>query len=318
MEGAVSKHRQLCVKHRPGLKYSTVVSQLYSKMVASRTKRMRVTFAWLYTRVNKINSTINPSTARVPMSAMSSFIRRYKIKMRRVQRKKRQDKQYFVPKIMKWLSTLRKGLIKTGRDKPDYDAKWGHFGPEKRFNVDQIPLPFVVDRKTTYEIDVPMEEKRSHRVWVSNSGADLEKRQCTLQLCFSPVANQPVRIAVIFRGTGKRIPPNKLAAYHKDVDVYWQPNAWADTSMSVQWIKGTLSAAVADFDEFVLFCDNLEAQTRLPFQEEIRELKGVVWYGVPNATDIWQPVDAGAWFLIKKLILHEQQRWLEAEENVEL
>ena len=88
--------------------------------------------------------------------------------------------------------------------------------------------------------------------------------------------------------------------------------------MSVQWIKGTLSAAVADFEEFILFCDNLEAQTSLPFQEEIRELKGVVWYGVPNATGIWQPVDAGAGFLIKKLILHEQQRWLEEEENVEL
>ena len=220
IEGAASKHRQLFTKHRPGLKYSTVFSQLYSKMVASRTKGMRVTFAWLYTHVNKINSTINPAAARVPMSAISSFIRRYKIKMRRVQRKKRQDKQYFVPKIIKWHSTLRGGLIKTGRDKPGYDAKWGRFGPEKRFNVDQIPLPFVVDQKTTYEIDVPREEKRSHRVWVSNPGAGLEKQQGTLQLFFSPVANQPVRIAVICRGTGKRIPADELAAYHKDVDVY--------------------------------------------------------------------------------------------------
>ena len=139
-----------------------------------------------------------------------------------------------------------------------------------------------------------------------------------MQLCFSSVGNKPVRMAVIFRGTGKRIPADELAAYHKDVYVYRQPNAWVDTSMSVQWIKGTLSAAVADFDEFILFCDNLEAQRSLPFQEEIRELKGVVWYGVPNVTDIWQPVDAGAGFLIKKLILHEQQRWLEEEGNVEL
>ena len=194
----------------------------------------------------------------------------------------------------------------------------GPFRTGKRFSVDQIPLPFIMDQNTTYETDVPREEKRSHRVWVSNPGAVLEKRQCTLQLCFSPVANKPVRIAVIFRGTGKRIPADELAAYHKDVDVYWQPNALADTSMSVQWTKGTLSAAVGDFDEFILFCDSLEAQTSLPFQEEIRELRGVVWYDVPNATDIWQPVDAGAGFLIKKLILHEQQRWLEEEENVEL
>ena len=91
IEGAASIHWQLFTKHRPGLKDSTAFSQLYSKMVASRTKGMRATFAWLYTHVNKINSTINPSAARVPMSAMSSFIRRYKIKMRRVQRKKTQD-----------------------------------------------------------------------------------------------------------------------------------------------------------------------------------------------------------------------------------
>ena len=97
-------------------------------------------------------------------------------------------------------------------------------------------------------------------MWVSNPGAGFEKRQCTLQLCFSPVANQPVRIAVIFRRRGKRIPADELAAYHKDVDVYWQPNVCSDTSMSVQWTKGTLSAAVADFDEFILFVTILKLQ----------------------------------------------------------
>ncbi len=82
-----------------------------------------------------------------------------------------------------------------------------------------------MDQKTTYEIDIPTKEKRSHRVWVSNPGPGLEKRQCTLQLCFSPVVKQPERIAVIFRGTGKRISADVLAAYHKDVDIYCQANA---------------------------------------------------------------------------------------------
>ena len=113
IEGAALKHRQLFTKHRPGLKYGTVFSQLYSKMVASRSKGMRVTFAWLYTHVNKLNSTNNPPAARVPTSAISSFIRKYKIKMRQVQRKKRQDKQYFASKIMKWHSILYEGLTKT-------------------------------------------------------------------------------------------------------------------------------------------------------------------------------------------------------------
>ncbi len=71
---------------------------------------------------------------------------------------------------------LREGLIKTGSQKPNYDSKWGRFPPEKRFNVDQVPLPFAIDRNTTYEVEIPKEEKRYHKVWVSNPGSGLEKR----------------------------------------------------------------------------------------------------------------------------------------------
>ena len=43
---------------------------------------------------------------------------------------------------------------------------------------------------------------------------------------------------------------------------------------------------------YILFCDNLEGQTALHFQEEVRKRGGMVWFGVKNATDFWQPVDA--------------------------
>ena len=41
------------------------------------------------------------------------------------------------------------------------------------------------------------------------------------------------RIAVIFRGTGRRVRPDEKAAWYPDVDVLWQENAWADTTVSV-------------------------------------------------------------------------------------
>ena len=63
---------------------------------------------------------------------------------------------------------------------------------------------------------------------------------------------------------------------------------------SIQWAKKTLKPAVSDSEsEFVLFCDNLTAQTSDVFLSEIRAMNGIVWFGEPGATDIWQPVDNG-------------------------
>lgn len=69
--------------------------------------------------------------------------------------------------------------------------------------------------------------------------------------------------------------------------------AWADTKVSVEWVQKTLSQSVKNDERFVLFCDNLTAQVSEEFKESVSKLNGVVWYGLPNATDLWQPVDAG-------------------------
>ena len=59
---------------------------------------------------------------------------------------------------------MREKLIKTGRSKPNFYKRWGRFRPNCQFNVDQVPLPFVVDRKTTYEVDVSKAQKEDHKV----------------------------------------------------------------------------------------------------------------------------------------------------------
>ena len=45
----------------------------------------------------------------------------------------------------------------------------------------------------------------------------------------------------------------------------------------------------------------------LQFKEEVRKIKGLVWHGVKNGTDLWQPVDGGIGRIITILIKHEQQ-----------
>ena len=76
-------------------------------------------------------------------------------------------------------------------------------------------------------------------------------------------------------------------------------------------MKGTLKAATSHLNEFILFCYNLQGQLSDLFKSEVSKLRGIVWYGVPNATDIWQPVDSRFGQLLKKLTHHEQQQWLE-------
>ena len=73
-----------------------------------------------------------------------------------------------------------------------------------------------------------------------------------------------------------------------------------------------------DKQDFILFCDNLEGETALLFQEEVGKSGGIIWYGVKNATDLWQPVDARMGRLSKVLVFHEQQDWLEYDQNIDL
>ena len=69
-------------------------------------------------------------------------------------------------------------------------------------------------------------------------------------------------------------------AYHPDVDVYFQDNAWADTYVSLKWIEMTLSPAIEDVKRFALYLNNLIAQQTDAFKEAVSKIKGVCWFGL--------------------------------------
>ena len=77
---------------------------------------------------------------------------------------------------------LRGRLTKTGISLSSYAKTWVRFTPVCRFNVDQVPVPFATDCKTTYEVNVKKEDKPNHPVWVANPGPELEKYLCFLQI----------------------------------------------------------------------------------------------------------------------------------------
>ena len=76
------------------------------------------------------------------------------------------------------------------------DRKYRRWMPKQRYNVNQVPLPFVVEQDRTYDFST------NKQVWVSQPGSGLHKRQATLQLCITAEGKQTVKPAIIFRGKG--------------------------------------------------------------------------------------------------------------------
>ena len=99
-------------------------------------------------------------------------------------------------------------------------------------------------------------------------------------------------------------------AWHKDLDVFYQDNAWADTEFWVNWINKALKSATERNGQFVLFRDNFSAKIC-----HVSAIGGLLWYGVPNAADLSLLVDADFGELLKVLSKQEQKHWLDCDEN---
>ena len=115
----------------------------------------------------------------------------------------------------------------------------------------------LLTQKKKYVIIEPGD--RYLKTWIGQPSSDLDKRYRTLQILTRGDGLQ-ANIAIVFRDRGKRISPDEKAAYHPDVDVYWETNAWADTECSVNWVNSILKETAKDIEKFLLFVDNLTAQ----------------------------------------------------------
>ena len=101
------------------------------------------------------------------------------------QRNRKLAKEDFRQKIEELHPTTSERLIRTNRAET-YDQKWGNFMPNQCFNVDQNPMPFSIDMKKTYHLYEPGQDQNKEKIWIFQPGCGLEKRQCTLEICFRP------------------------------------------------------------------------------------------------------------------------------------
>ena len=92
---------------------------------------------------------------------------------------------------------------------------------------------------------------------------------------------------------------------------------WADTPFAEELADKTFASFVADHGHFASFFDNLSAQVSEEFKRAISLLNGFYWYGLLNATDPWQPVDASCGSPLKVFIKQAHTRRLDSDENAD-
>ena len=193
------------------------------------------------------------------------------------------------------------------------DVKYGRWTPKNRYNIDQVPLPFVFDQDKTYDVT------GNKQVWVSQPSSGLDKRQATLQLCIRAEGDQHVKPAIVFRGKGNMLSAEK-ARYDQDVDVYFQSCAWMDSQLNKEWLSRTLIPATGHSpQEKVIFADNVGFQREKVFHEMYRKQINATIYLLPeNHTDKVQPIDAGFGKQMKAKIGEAMEKWLEEDGNLDI
>ena len=300
-------------------KYPLAANLLIAEFKLRRAKGSKISKLWLKTKMKKKIESCYGKEAADKFKASNNWFQRFKhrhnISLRRRTNKKKNAANDGRETIQRFHRDLRKAVQSKRRRDTLFvaDQTYGRWLPKNRLNVDQVPLPFVVEQDQTYEFE------GNKQVWISQPGSGLDKRQATLQLCIKAEGEQTVKPAIIFRGKG-----NVLSAeqekYDADVHVYFHPNAWMDAEVNLKWTKHTLKDGLMDdFNtEKVLFADNVGFQQTQAFHEACREMNTIVYLLPDNHTDKVQPVDAGFGRMIKQKIGEAMQMWLEKEENLEM
>jgi Tc5 transposase DNA-binding domain len=155
---------------------------LYKEIKQHRDSKRKVSRQRIIIRAKKILADIDPVRAqkfRASNGWFDRFIKRRNMKFRARKSGKQKSADDNWPAIKKWYGKLRHEILPKYKDEPcdHFSDKWGRFPPELRYNMDQVPLPFVVSMDNTYTT------ADDANVQIATTGkADLRKRQFTMHI----------------------------------------------------------------------------------------------------------------------------------------
>ena len=196
---AARQRRKVPSKEKEQEKLPLASKAVVAEFKQRRKKGLKITKLWfcktMKRRIQDIYGIEKANNFKASNNWFHRFKKRYQISLRNRTNKKQKSADDCRSTIQSFHRTLRRAL-KTQRQrlhgKTAIDTKWGRWLPANRYNVDQVPLPFVVDQGKTYA------ETGDKQIWISQPISGLKKRQATLQLCIRAKGEQTIKPAIIF------------------------------------------------------------------------------------------------------------------------
>ena len=195
--------------------YPLFEKKLFEEFSERRAQGKIVKKWWFISRAKKLLNELHPDITNFKFSDrwFAGFCRQNKLSLRRKIRVSQKSPLHLKDSIEKFHAKLLR------------ERKRGTYKLCDIANMDQTPLPFVLDDGTTYDA------KGSKEIWFTSGQSGLDKRQCTVQLTIFGDGIPRVRPTLIFHGQGKRIKPDEKKSWDKRVKVYFQLKAWCDESI---------------------------------------------------------------------------------------
>ena len=202
-------------------KFPSMEKELHAKFVDMRKEGKRVKRWWFNSKAREILKEKHPQEAssfNYSNRWFQAFRRRYRVSLRR----KTHAAQKSPAALRSAIENFHAKLLR--------ERKRGNYALKDLGNMDQTPLPFVMDDNRTYE------KTGASEVWIASGQSGLEKRQCTVHLTiFADGSALPALL--IFRGKGLRINPAEKKQWDRRVKVVFQPKAWCDEAIMKKWIE---------------------------------------------------------------------------------
>ena len=146
-----------------------------------------------------------------------NFIKPRKLKYRRKKSDKNFSADKHLPRFLDFLKLLRFKILMP-LEGNNSESIWGRFPPSRRYNMDQVPLPFVVSQEFTFTLH----EDNNFHITCPNEA--LRKRQWNMHVIVnaSEGDSRHVWVNLVTKGTGTRIKVEEKTRYSSEVEIFWQ------------------------------------------------------------------------------------------------
>jgi hypothetical protein len=180
-----------------------------------------------------------------------------------------------------------------------------HRHPDFIINMDQTPIPFTFNSKST------LETAGRRTVHIRKSTNDTKRATFAMTTTASGLILKPL---LVFKGAPKgRIARKEFPNFPPDMIYTCQGNAWMDEGVMLTWVEQVLKPHVMTAPEGVipiLFLDSYRAHMMTSVVKQITALGVEVEHIPGGCTGLCQPVDIGVNKPFKHRIRQQWEQWM--------